>query len=39
MNKVTNLIKFYNRPAKDIVKDLVNTYDCNDMILSNEKSS
>jgi hypothetical protein len=27
MNKVTNLIKFYNRPAKDIVKDLVNTYE------------
>jgi len=26
MNKVTNLIKFYNRPTKDIVNDLVNTY-------------
>lgn len=27
MNKVTNLIKFYNRPTKDIVKDLTNSYE------------
>ena len=26
MNKVTNLINFYNRPRKDIINDLVNTY-------------
>ena len=26
MNKVTNLINFYNRPTKDIVKDLTNSY-------------
>jgi len=26
MNKVSNLIKFYNRPTKDIIKDLTNGY-------------
>ena len=26
MNKVSNLIKFYNRPTKDIIKDLANGY-------------
>ena len=26
MNKVSNLINFYNRPRKDIINDLVNTY-------------
>ncbi len=26
MNKVSNLIKFYNRPTKEIIKDLTNGY-------------
>ena len=26
MNKVSHLIKFYNRPTKDIIKDLTNGY-------------
>ena len=26
MNKVSNLINFYNRPTKDIINDLVNSY-------------
>ncbi len=26
MNKVSNLIKFYNRPTKETIKDLANGY-------------